>query len=306
MGALKHLGSGKLVALPVHAVAGRSPSCYLRLHAPAASNDHASVAWVEGRWEARDLGSRNGTLVGSSPVPAGEGTPLKQGSVLQFGSSSERWELVDDSAPTVLARAVADGEPRAAEDGILALPDADAAEVTVSREAEQRWFVEGAGVVRHEAIDGEQVRAGGKLWQLMVPPRLPMAGTNEAGVVQPLSSLALRFAVSRDEEHVELELSGPYMKRKKLPSRTCFVLLLWLARERMKEAKEGVPEHEQGWLDVEILAKDLKITLGNLGVQVKRLRDVLSQLDVDGAAQVVERRMKQIRIGTGKVEIVEA
>jgi pSer/pThr/pTyr-binding forkhead associated (FHA) protein len=104
MGVLKHSSSGKSIVLPAHAVAGRAPGSAVRLSGQGASNDHASISWTGSRWEARDLGSTNGTFVDDSRIPLKENAPLAKGSVIRFGSKDEVWELTDDRGPVLLAR----------------------------------------------------------------------------------------------------------------------------------------------------------------------------------------------------------
>lgn len=305
MGILKHLASGKSVVLSLHAVAGRAPSCSVHLADPAASNDHASVAWVDEHWEVRDLGSTNGTLVRGVRVPPGVCVRVERGAVLQFGSGSESWELIDDGEPVVMARSLDDGEIRRAEDGLLALPASEEVFVTVVRDADERWFVETADGLRRPASDGEQLTVAGRRWALAVPPTSPIVGTRKASAGLSLATLTLRFHVSRDEEHVRVELLDG-VRVLPLKERTGFYVLLELARERQEDARAGVAEGEQGWVDVEGLTDSLKITQGNLNVLILRVRQAFAKAGVAGAEHVVERRSKQLRIGTGRLEVGKA
>jgi pSer/pThr/pTyr-binding forkhead associated (FHA) protein len=63
MGTLKHRTSERETTLLPEHVVGRSGSASLRLELPLVSGQHAVVRWTGVRWEARDLGSRNGTSV---------------------------------------------------------------------------------------------------------------------------------------------------------------------------------------------------------------------------------------------------
>lgn len=62
---------------------GRSASNALVLHDDACSRNHCEIYCDERGWWLRDLGSRNGTLIGSTPV-SGE-TPLKSGDIVFIG-----------------------------------------------------------------------------------------------------------------------------------------------------------------------------------------------------------------------------
>ena len=62
---------------------GRSPGCTLVLDDDYSSNRHARIFPSEGRWYVEDLGSTNGTYLGSQrvtgPVPVGIGQPIRIG-----------------------------------------------------------------------------------------------------------------------------------------------------------------------------------------------------------------------------------
>ncbi|NUN50757.1 MAG: FHA domain-containing protein, partial [Candidatus Brocadiae bacterium] len=71
-----------------------------------ASRDHFAVEPAAGRWIARDLGSRNGTILNGQPLSAP--ATLRPGDRLQIGEAT--FEFVDDSP----ARAEAAPPPPAA------------------------------------------------------------------------------------------------------------------------------------------------------------------------------------------------
>ncbi|HEX3151707.1 MAG TPA: sigma 54-interacting transcriptional regulator [Gemmataceae bacterium] len=73
---------------------GRSPKNRIVLADDLSSRDHAELAFAEGDWYARDLGSTNGTKV-NGKVIRGE-QALKSGDRLQMGNS--RFRFVDDLA----------------------------------------------------------------------------------------------------------------------------------------------------------------------------------------------------------------
>ncbi|SEE79892.1 FHA domain-containing protein FhaB/FipA [Ruania alba] len=62
---------------------GRAPGCTLVLEDDYSSGRHARIFPGEGRWWVEDLGSRNGTYLGSTrvgeAVPVGVGTPIRIG-----------------------------------------------------------------------------------------------------------------------------------------------------------------------------------------------------------------------------------
>ncbi|MDP9365645.1 MAG: FHA domain-containing protein [Chloroflexota bacterium] len=62
---------------------GRRPECTIALDEPFVSAEHAELAYDNGRWWLRDLGSTNGTYLNG--VPVGVATGVRPGDVVQFG-----------------------------------------------------------------------------------------------------------------------------------------------------------------------------------------------------------------------------
>lgn len=63
---------------------GRSSKCAIALADATVSKSHAEFARVGGRWQVRDLGSRNGTRLNGEPVT--EARVIRAGDVVEFGS----------------------------------------------------------------------------------------------------------------------------------------------------------------------------------------------------------------------------
>jgi len=62
---------------------GRRPECTIALDEPFVSAEHAELAYDNGRWWLRDLGSTNGTFLNGTPVTVATG--VRPGDVVQFG-----------------------------------------------------------------------------------------------------------------------------------------------------------------------------------------------------------------------------
>lgn len=308
MGVLRHVASGRLVTLSTYTVAGRAPTCAVRLAEHPASNNHASVSWTGKRWEVRDLGSTNGTSVNEVTVPIRANAHLALGEVVRFGCDAERWELTDDTGPVALARSLVTGEVKRAEDGQLALPDQANILATILIDSLGMWVVESSEGERRPAKDREQLTLGEDRWELEVPSFAPVAGTQEVKPAPDLATLTLRFHVSRDQEHVRLDaLDGPDGEVVvSLGRRACFYPLLLLARERRTDAADaGLSESEHGWFHVDDLMKALlPMDERHLNVTVYRIREAFGKAGIVGAEGIVERRPRQMRIGiAGLVEI---
>ncbi|MDI1436518.1 FHA domain-containing protein [Polyangium sorediatum] len=305
MGVLKHISSGRTVVLAADSIVGRAPRCTVQLADPAASHNHASISWNGSRWEARDLGSTNSTFVDGEALPPRNRVLLARQTVLRFGADAEQWELIDDRGPVVTTRSTRTGDVRAAEDGQLVLPDATNVLLSIVEDSEGHWFVETPDGSRRPAGD-EQITVAGETWEVSVPPRSPVAGTYKVRPSLSVNTLALRFRVSRNEEHVCVDIVHG---KDVLPlgERAVFDALLLLARERLKDAAEGsLPEEEQGWYDLETLTQDLHVEEKALNVNIYRLREAFGKAGVERSADIVERRRRLLRIGTSRIEILKS
>jgi hypothetical protein len=305
MGVLKHISSGKCVHLGLHAVAGRAPGCAVRLAHHAASKNHASLSWTGECWEARDLGSTNGTFVDGARIEPGKKVPLLRGAVLRFGSDQERWEIADDRAPAAVARSLVTGEARAAENGLLALPDEEQVLVSVVMDASGQWLIEGQDGSRRVARDEERIQVAGQEWEIRVPEAVPVGTTFKVKAGFRLATLKVRFHVS-PSRYVRVEIVDG-QETVSLGERAVFSVLLLLARTRLQDASRGqVPEAEQGWMHMVDLTEALRKPDGQINVDVLRIRDAFAKAGVEGAEGIVQRRLRELRLGTLQVEELKA
>ncbi|WP_437676322.1 FHA domain-containing protein [Sorangium sp. So ce131] len=307
MAVLKHEALGLRVTLAARSRVGRARDCGVRLADRCASGEHAVLFWDGARWWARDLGSTNGTHVGGRRLTSAERIQLEAGAELVFGGSAERWILEEAGPPVASARSERTGEVRAAEEGLLALPDATDPRATLFEDQHGRWHVEIDGTAR-PAVDQEPIEAGGA-WVLHIPPPAPDGAvpttTSTSASPKLIGVTVLRFEVSHDEEHIALSLvQGD--KVTPLAGRAHHELLLVLARARLRDRDEGLPPAERGWLYVDELLGKLRLDLHHLNVNVFRARQQLAREGVLDAGSLIERRTmtRQIRLGTEAVEVL--
>lgn len=294
---------GSIVELRARHLVGRSRMCNLRIDGRAVSGEHAIVWWQDNGWFVRDLGSTNGTFVDGQPLDPGEQRPVGPGSTIGFGEPDGGYQLLEASDPG--AHAIeASGTTRLAADGMLVLPDADSAEVSVFEGVGGSWICERDDETI-PIFDLDYVRAGSGRWQLHLPEL--QASTWVARTDGPtLENSTFRFEVSRDEEYVRLvlEWGGGEVD---LGDRAHHYTLLTLARAREADQEAGdVPTAEHGWVYHDELMRMLAADATKVRVDIYRARKQLSAADVGGAAGVVERRAttKQLRFGGGSIKVV--
>ena len=75
-------------------------------------------------------------------IKSSDDYPLRRGSVIAFGALDERWELVDDSAPSVMAIPLQGGNPVLLDGDLLALPSGDDPRATIYRTSDGSWVLE--------------------------------------------------------------------------------------------------------------------------------------------------------------------
>jgi hypothetical protein len=298
VGVLKQNGVDRVFTLGSRCLLGRSPACDLRIDNPRVSGEHASVYWASDHWELRDLGSRNGTLVDGIRIGVHERQPLAPGSTFQIGH--ETFCLEEGSPPVASARHGTTGLLRTATHGLLVLPDDERPEVSIFEDASGRWVADdGDGAIG--VTDRQLLVVDGEGWRLDLPSLTTQ--TWPLNVFVP-TSLALRFGVSRNEEHVEVTVLHEG-RVTPLPPRSHHYLLLTLARALMGDPDPS--DGERGWVDREQLCRMLATDARKLNVDVFRVRRQLAALGIQGSAGIIARRpgTGQLRLGTDRVEVTK-
>lgn len=139
------------------------------------------------------------------------------------------------------------------------------------------------------------------------PPR-SLADTQTVEGELRLQGLELRFHVSRDQEHIELQLhDGPDVR--KLEPRAHLAVLLTLARLRLADHEQpDLPASECGWVHRDDLAKMLAIDPTLAKLWIHRARRQLMAVGVRDSALVVERRAggTQVRLGVERIVVEQS
>jgi len=282
---------------------GRAPEAALRLEDQGVSWRHASLRWTGRIWELQDLGSLNGTFVDDQRVDPGARVALRVGAQLRFGDARVLWMVVDLDPPQPAATALDDGTRVAAQDGLIALPSVDAPEVSLYRRADGVWVAEAPDRVWEPQRD-EIIVAAGRRFRF--EPGSAVHATSTSLRAQPTPrSITLEFAVSRNEEQVDLSIlySG---QRTLLKPRAHSYLLLTLARQRLADRENpALPVTSHGWIEQSRLLRMLATTLPQLTLDIYRARRQFADAGVSDSAQIVERRSssRELRIGVEQLSI---
>lgn len=289
----------------IGALEGKVDTC---IQNPYISRRHLCIEWNGELWQIKDL-SRNGTWINGSKLEKGVYHPLKQGDCIQLAGEEGITLEVQDLAPprdVLLPIASQDNTPPVIElQAANLIPDEETPEWYIYQEANSgQWLVQSVDdssqptrALRHnDILEG----AAGR-WQLFCASAC--APTMERPSQACITEADIRFEVSLDEESTGL-LVVSEGERYNLGIRAHNYLLLLLARHRADDARQGLSEHDQGWVSNDLLVHELGLEPNHLNIQVYRARQQLTktipQLSHD---KFVERRGTTMRLGCSRFSI---
>jgi hypothetical protein len=306
MAMIREAASGQTRLLEPEHLIGRAPPCALRIDQRYVSARHAILRWNGDRWEIKDLASRNGTFVDGHRIPSGEERAAEAGAKLAFGKLEQEWELVDVSPPSVMAVPVEGGEPVLLDGDLVALPSSEEPLATIYPSPEGGWLLEQPNESTSPITNLQTFEVAGRTWRFCCPEEIFKTSIANDPPELEVRHIELTFSVSRDEEHVALQASCG-SRRFDLGARTHHYTLLTLARRRLEDAAQGLPETSCGWVYQEDLAVHPNMGPAELNLDVCRLRKQFAAAGVADAAGIIERRprTRQLRIGTGRITILK-
>jgi hypothetical protein len=287
---------------------GRASGASLRLAASHVSLQHASLRWTErGRWELRDLQSKNGTLVNGQRVVAGAPVRLELGAEIAFGSPSDVFEMADVSPPRAMLVRVGEGRQTILlRDALIGLPSSEEPSVSLFRDESGQWFIESSERVRR-LDDADLITIGTEHWRCCFPrtPEATESLANVAGLFA-LAELELRLCISPDEAAIELTLHANG-RDVRLGQKACHSVLLILARCRQGRDLPAAVGVDDGWISVSALLDLLRVSEQRLNVDIFRIRQGLKAAGVIDAVGIIERdaQQRRVRLGTANVVLTE-
>src|SRR6478752_1912284 len=304
MAQLREMNGDRAAVLQPEHLVGRSPQCTLQLAPGYVSAQHALIRWNGSSWRLLDRGSRNGTHLDGKLVEPGQDVALQQGAVIAFGHPNERWALVDVSAPEPCVVCLDTGVYVTSVDGVIGLPSAENPSCVLYLGVDGSWQLELPNQSTLAIVDDETFQFANAQWRFCCPRAL--SSTTAVNVEADLLASSLHFRVSSDEEFVELSLQYAH-RLLMLGARQHNFLLLTLARARLADAANQLPEAACGWVYKEQLAQGLLVTPQQVDGEVFRIRRHFGHHGVPQAATIIERRpgTTQLRIGMARLQITK-
>jgi hypothetical protein len=269
---LRSIGGDGFVLVPPTARIGRDPDCAVRLVSSQASGTHAELRWRVGGWDLRDKGSRNGTTVDGVRIQGGIPAIVSTGATLRFGD--EVWTVVDDGPPeTGLFDPRTGAFERPARDRLGPLLRED-----------DGWRLAADLVPHGTLVDGRI---------LFVPdPPLPDA-TAPARITLPQARVRIVAWPGLVGIDVHVEQGA---ERISFAERAWAITLFVLAEAR-------IAEPDDGWMEVDRLARRAGLARKVLDIYVRRARDAFVLAGIAAGDEIVEVRRGSRRLGIRDVVV---
>lgn len=302
MAILLNTHSDTSVLLRANHIFGRaSGSVNTFIDAPNVSRIHARITWENCQWQLQDK-STNGTFVNGIRIEPNSHQFLKPNDIIQFGSlQSEKWQLVSDEQPYSLLIPENQERKELELKNLLALPDEDNPAITFFKDEQGNWLCETMDG-NHLVSDGEIFHVSNMKWTFLQNQTDAVTNVNAEEYFNSAPSAV--FVVSQNEEHVSLTLRHG-RHHIELGNKVHHYLLLLLARKWLADKKDAVRNTECGWLDKNILCKELLTTEQYMNILIFRHRQHLtSKLSEDSLfPPILERRLGEIRLNCSAIRV---
>jgi len=300
MGILKNSITGETIFLKSHHVFGRNKEkADTELKYKDVSQIHASVRWNGREWQLTDF-SRNGTWIDGIRLVPGEKTGLNKENIIRFSTLGEsEWRLIDDKPPSNVIVPLKGAGPVIMLDRFHALPSETEPDISVYISQTGGWVCENEKGV-YPLKNGDIISHDQGVWQFFCDDPVDVTLSKKIA-----KEIRFHFHVSIDEEHVFLRIEVD-KKTIDLGERAHHYMLLTLARQRLRDAEEGVDQETQGWIETDRAADMLGLDHSHLNIQIfrsrKQINDALSELQ--NPPHVIERRFGGLRFGYADFQVM--
>ena len=295
MGSLRNLATDDVHVLEAHNLIGRSLQCSLAVKSKFASNEHASIDWIDNGWYVRDLGATNGTYIDNDLVKPRSQRKCRAGQIISIGDTGEQLKLVESSPPCPMIISVGSSpkEVRTIEHGAIVLPSIENPEVSLYPVQKNLWALEQDGN-QTTLNPGTYFSACGTTWRLSVPGSSYGTSLNRGQL--SLDNAEIEFYVSQDEETVEVCVKAG-RNEIWMPNRSHNYMLLTLARQRLED------EDDEGWVLRDRIMRMLRSGECAVNVWIYRARKQFLEAGFLRPDAIIERRNGALRIGGRRVHV---
>lgn len=300
MAMIENLSTGEKVFLKPHHVFGRNrEKADTELRSKEISQIHASIRWDGSEWMVTDF-SRNGVWIDGVRLVPGKSAGLKEGCIIHFGSSgSAAWKLSDLKPPSCVLFPITHNGPAIELNRLHALPDDETPDILVYMSPNGQWVYENENGMTPLA-GGDMIHHNTGSWQFFCAEPVDTTYSREED-----RNIRFIFYVSADEEHVVVKMqSGGDMID--LGERAHHYMLLTLARQRLKDALDGMDQATQGWVELDRMSEMLSLEPCHLNIHIFRARKQINAAlpETLNLPQVVERRVGGFRFGCPDFQIL--
>lgn len=309
MASLSNLHSQQIChLLPHHTFGRREDKVDTHLDAPQISKIHASIEWDGQHWQLKDL-SRNGVWVDGEKADPSQTIALKVGQTIQFVSKELRFEVRDLNPPSSCLVPSSSRNSVIPLDKLHLLPNDDSPLAALQLCPESHdWLLDVFSQEQEPASvsHGEKITLADDSWVLNLADRFD-SPTLIIDADYSLNKFDFCFHTTLDEENTSLELNNG-KQRADLGERSHHYVLLHLARKRALDLRKGLSDFDQGWIDNELLCREIGMDLAHINIQLYRLRKQLmdSVPDITGVNKMVERKRGKVRFGNSNFKIYKS
>lgn len=293
MAIMENLLTGEKIFLKSHHVFGRNrEKADTEIKNKDISQIHAAIRWDGWEWMLTDF-SRNGIWIDGNRLTPGKNTGLKEGNVIRFSNAEEAtWKLIDQKPPVTILLPLQGQSPIIELDRFHAIPDDASPDISIYISHTGQWVYENENGA-FPLNNGDIVHHTLGAWRFFCAEPVDVTLLR-----QDAKDIRYCFHVSNDEEHVVVKLQQGE-DTIDLGERVHHYMLLTLARQRLKDAKNGLDQESQGWIEMDRMAEMLGLGPCHLNIQIFRVRkQVLIALPKQlSLHQVVERRVGGLRFG---------
>ncbi|TMO42974.1 FHA domain-containing protein [Pseudoalteromonas ruthenica] len=277
---------------------------------PSVSKIHTIIEWQGNEWQVRDL-SRNGTWLNSKRLDKDHSQTLKLHDVIALpGNDGKQFKVANLDKPQDLLIVLDEYAKPTSEFICLAsynlIPE-ESPEIAVFNQRESGFWcfehLDGPMLDHTILIENDQLSDSQRSYQLHLSHLEEATALRDVSNTQ-LADLNFIFHLTLDEESAELTVRGPG-EEIDLHERCHHYLTLNLARYKAQDAANGVHELSQGWVETEVIARDLGIDSRYLNIQIHRARKQFSDAlaHIEDADSIIERKLRKVRFSASNFEI---